>query len=120
MKLKTKLIIILLSTIINLICLPALIIRLSDGTSMGFSFLLFFAICPILEISLGIIAGTDIKKLFFVPMIVAFLFPFCYAITIGIIIWELFIYSIMYAISGTLVMLATYYFLKHKKEKKEN
>lgn len=120
MKLKTKVIVILASIILFMVSIPILIIRLaSNEISLGFTFVLFFAICPVLEITLGIISGTDIKKLFIVPFIIAILFPFSYALAIGEMVWELFIYSALYAICGTLVMLTTHLYLKYKQSKKE-
>lgn len=120
MRLRTKLIIILLSVVLIMICLPLLVIKLgSADISLGFTFILFFAICPLLEISLGIISGTDLKKLFIVPLLIALVLPISYAMATGKMVWELFVYSILYAICGTLVMLTTHMYLKHKKEKKD-
>lgn len=120
MRLRTKLIIILLSVVLLMICLPVLLIKLNHADiSLGFTFILFFAICPLLEISLGIISGTDLKKLFMVPTLTAIVLPFSYAMAIEKMVWELFVYSILYAVCGTLVMITTHLYLKHKKEKKD-
>lgn len=119
MKLKAKLIVIVVSFAFSLLVLPNIVIRYtSNEMSLGFSFVLFFIIYPMLEIFLGIISGTDMKRLFFVPFVIAFLFPFCFGIAIKAIIWELFIYSILYSVCGTLIMLATHFFIKYKKEKR--
>ena len=120
MSLKKKIFIMALAVIIFMLLIPFIVIRLIPGDmGLGFSFILFFSVCPLVIIFLGILSGTDIKKLFIAPTVGAFLFPFCYALALLDMVWELFVYSALYSVAGAFVMVATHFYLKHKKEKKE-
>lgn len=90
-----------------------------DRTGIGLWFVSFFAVNPILVIALSIMAGTDLRKLWRIPLAIAALFPLLFGIAIGEFVWDLYVYSAIYLPIGVLAMLGTHFgtkaVLKRKK-----
>ena len=109
MRLKTKIIIIVLTSLVGMLVLPMVCIRVLKGDSgMGFAFLQFFVINPLICILLSIISGTDVKHFWFIPFFVAAVFPFMFSLAVTEMVWDLFFYSVIYLIIGYIVMFITY------------
>ncbi len=63
------------ATAFLMLALPGLTVRFVKGDAgMAVCFLLFFAVDPLWSAALGLFAGRDVKKRFFVPIIPAVLF----------------------------------------------
>ena len=76
MKLRTKIIISVVAPILFMMFLPLLAVRLlPDWSGMGLWVVCFFAVNPLLVIFLSIMAGTDIGKMWWVPIIIPMVFP---------------------------------------------
>ncbi len=109
MKFKTKVIVIVLTLLIGMLGFPILAVWVLKGDGgMGFSFIQFFAINPLICASLSILAGTEIKRLWFLPFVIAVIFPFSFSLAVSEMVWELFIYSVIYLVIGYIMMLITY------------
>lgn len=74
---------------------------------------LFFAVNPVAMGVLGILAGTDRKKLWWLPVSAAALFPLLHALAIwSAPVWSLYYYSIIYVMLGYLSIAATAFLIK--------
>ncbi len=67
---------------------------------------------PALVIALSIMAGTELRKLWWIPLAISALFPLLFGAAIGDLIWELWVYSAIYLPIGLLAMLGTYFGMK--------
>ena len=115
-KFITAIFVILLTTLV----FPLLIIHFVKGSAgMGFCFILFLAVDPLASICLGVMAGTEIKKLWWVPSIFALAFSIFFSLAVGGMVWGLFVYSGLYFASGILAMLGTYFGIKLVNKTKE-
>ena len=113
MNLKTKAIISICSIIIILYLLPLIFASLANSQDgMGLMFISFFAINPILAIFLGAIAGTNVKKLWWIIPVFVLGFPLFIWIIFKSIIWELLIYSLGYLIIILIATLISMFFSK--------
>lgn len=76
---------------------PLIVIKLSAADfGTGFLMTLFFMVYPVLSMGIGMVAGTDIRRLWWFPLAVALPFPFLFAAAISEIVWELYVYSVLY------------------------
>ena len=115
MKTTKKLIICITLILIFMLILPIVAVKFIPGDSgMGVCFLLFFIFDPALCIALGIIAGTSIKKLWWIPLAASLAFPLLFSLAITEMVWDLFLYSVNYLGVGILAMLGTYAGIKLK------
>lgn len=116
MKLKNKVILIITVILLVMFLLPLIVVRLSDAHSvMGLMMILFFVINPIMTLLLSVLAGTDINKLWWVPVLIAISFPLLYIGALGELILDLFVYSLGYFFIGTLMMIVIKVWLNIKK-----
>ena len=69
-----------------------------DG--MGLCFILFFVIDPLTVIALSLMAETDFKRLWWLPLSAALAFPLFFSLAVWGLVFELFIYSAVYLIIG--------------------
>ena len=116
LKLSLKILASLLNILVCMLILPILLIRFCEpGTGMSVSMLLFFAVNPMNMIFIGLMAGTDIKKLFWIPILASFVFPLFFGVAIGDLVFELYIYSAIYLALGTVAMLAVHFLSKLKR-----
>ena len=113
MKTITK-IIIFASVVIGVtLVLPLVVIMAAPADfGMGFCMLLFFAANPLLSIGVGILAGTEIKKLWWMPVVSAICFAIFFSFVIFEFVVELYVYSVIYALLGATAMALTALILK--------
>ena len=113
MKTITKIIIFVSLVLGVTLILPLVVILASPADfGMGFSMLLFFAANPLLSVGVGILAGTEIKKLWWMPLISAICFPLFFSLVILELVLELYIYSVIYFGLGAAAMALTAIILK--------
>lgn len=105
----TKSILALGSLVLFMAVLPAIAIRCSLGWGVtGLWMLVFLFLNPILILFLSILAGSDLTHLWWIPPTSAALFPLLFAIAIGEVVWDLYVYSAIYLTLGTITMLLTH------------
>ena len=93
--------------------LPWLAIKFADGWAVtGLWMFAFFTVNPALVIGLSIMAGTELRKLWWIPLAVSALFPLLFGVAIGEFVWDLYVYSAIYLPIGLLAMLGTYFGMK--------
>ncbi len=121
MKTKRKIIISLLSIVVIMFLLPLLCSTVMNSRSAsGLVFLMLFCINPVFLIDIGITAGTELKKLWFLPVLTAFLFPFLFWLAIWDIETDILIYSAIYLVVGLLAMFITSVISKKKQGNGKN
>lgn len=76
--------------------------------AIGWLFILNFALYPITFIALGIISGTEIKKLWYVPVGAAVLYLPALWLTLQSIMIEFAVYAAIYFAIGVVAMLITH------------
>ncbi len=109
MKTSMKIILAAALPILFMMVLPWLAIRFADGWAVtGVWMFAFFAVNPALVIGLGIMAGTELRKLWWIPLTISASFPLLFGIAIGELVWDLYVYSAIYLPIGLLAMLGTY------------
>ena len=109
----TKIIITVVSLILFMMVLPWLAIEVGDGWAVtGLWMFAFFTVNPALVIGLSIMAGTELRKLWWIPIAISALFPLLFGVAIGEFVWELYVYSAIYLPLGVLAMLGTHFGIK--------
>lgn len=109
----TKIIITVVSLILFMMVLPWLAIEFGDGWAVtGLWMFAFFTVNPALVICLSIMAGTELRKLWWIPIAISALFPLLFGVAIGEFVWELYVYSAIYLPLGLLAMLGTHFGIK--------
>ena len=105
MKLIIKITAFALSVLGFMLVLPLAVIKLSPAHFVtGFIMLLFFAVYPVMSVVLGALAGSDVKKLWWMPVAVALLFQLLFSLAVSEMVWELYIYSVIYLLAGLFFM----------------
>ncbi|MBR7133668.1 MAG: hypothetical protein IKD04_09080 [Clostridia bacterium] len=137
MKAKYKLLISfsLIFAVMFLLPLTVLILESDSRNDAGWLFMSFLQINPVLAVALGVLAGTDIKRLWFVPLVAVVIFlPFSLILikeldggifneTAKLKSWlwikeigiEIFIYALIYLWLGLLSGAVTVFVKKMKK-----
>ena len=88
-----------------MLVLPVILLKFCvPEAAMSASMLLFFVLNPLNSLLIGLMSGTDIKRLFWLPILNAALFPLLFAIAIGEIVFDLYIYSAIYLAVGAVAM----------------
>ena len=101
MKAIKKIIIAASAIITFMLLLPVAVDLLADSLStMGYWLLSFFAINPAVAIALGIMAGSDVRALWWLPLVAPAVFPLLFAVAIGELVADLYIYSAIYLLLG--------------------
>ena len=109
----TKIIITVASLVLFMMALPWLAIQFADGWAVtGLWMFAFFTVNPALVIGLSIMAGTELRKLWWIPLAISALFPLLFGVAIGELVWELYVYSAIYLPIGLLAMLGTHFGMK--------
>lgn len=109
MQIKFKIILAITLSVLFMAILPWAAMHLADGlATTGLWFFDFFTVNPLLVIGLSIMAGTDIRKLWWIPLAIAVSFPLLFSLAIGEMTWDLYIYSSIYLPVGCLAMLGTF------------
>ena len=105
--------------ILVMLIFPVMVLKFAPGdAAMGLCIILFFLINPLTVIALSVMAGTELRKLWLIPVASAVAFPFLFSVAVWELVMDLFIYSALYFCIGTLVMLGTHYGIKYLKKKK--
>ena len=106
----TKVVVTAVSLILFMMVLPWLAIEFGDGWAVtGLWMFAFFIVNPALVICLSIMAGTELRKLWWIPVAISALFPLLFGIAIGEIVWDLYVYSAIYLPIGLLAMFGTHF-----------
>ena len=109
----TKIIITVASLVLFMMALPWLAIKFADGWAVtGLWMFAFFTVNPALVIGLSIMAGTELRKLWWIPVAISALFPLLFGVAIGEFVWDLYVYSAIYLPIGSLAMLGTHFGMK--------
>lgn len=115
----TKIIITVASLILFMMVLPWLAIKFADGWAVtGLWMFAFFTVNPALVIGLSIMAGTEVRNLWWIPLAISALFPLLFGVAIGDFVWELYVYSAIYLPIGLLAMLGTHFGMKFALKRK--
>ena len=113
MDVKRKCFVALSTLLIVMLILPLVAVRIaSSDAGMGLFIILFFAVNPFTVFVLSIMAGTDIKKLWWVPVLASLVFPVFFWIVIMDIVIDLFVYSALYLAVGVFAMIGTHFGIK--------
>ena len=104
MKILYKIIAFFVSLVAIMLVLPSLLLLLPADAGMGMMFILFLVICPVYSVFVGALAATDLKKLFWMPVVEAVLFPALFAIAVKGWVPELYVYSVVYLVVAYLVI----------------
>lgn len=108
MKPIIKIIVFFVSLLTFMLIFPAAVIIFSPAHFVtGFIMLLFFAVYPVMSAVLGVLAGSDIKELWWMPIALAICFPLLFSLAIFEMVWELYIYSVIYLLAGVFFMAVT-------------
>ena len=108
-----KIIITVASPILFMMVLPWLAVEFGEGLAVtGLWMLAFFTVNPALVIGLSIMAGTELRKLWWIPVAISALFPLLFGVAIGEFVWDLYVYSAIYLPIGLLAMLGTHFGMK--------
>ncbi len=103
--------------ILILLVIPYISINLSHPYDfMGLMVLLFFIINPLTTIGINIIIGSDIKKLWWIPILFSIIFLLSYWLILNEIILDLIIYAIIYLILGIISMFISFIISMKKKK----
>lgn len=113
MKSIIKIIVFFVSLLTFMLIFPAAVIIFSpDDFGMGLFLLLFFIVYPLISALLGGLAGSDIRRLWWMPIVLAAIFPLLFSIVVLQFVWDLYLYSVIYATVGIVFMLITLLILK--------
>ena len=105
MKLKNKLIITSILELLVLLILPLIFLNLAEPhEAMGLMMIFFFAVNPITSFVISSFIGKDVKKLWWIPILFAFVFLFSYWLILNDIVLELSVYAITYTLIGYVAM----------------
>ncbi|MBE6630308.1 MAG: hypothetical protein E7624_05600 [Ruminococcaceae bacterium] len=97
-----------LTVLCTMLLLPLLLLRPADGWDvLGYIIIFFLILYPIQAILLGILAGTNWRLLWGIPVFSALLFPPLFWIAILDVVWELYIYAAIYLGLGALATITT-------------
>ena len=98
-----------------MLVLPWVALKFGEGlATTGLWFFAFFALNPMLAVSIGVISGTDARKLWYIPLVVAALFPPLFSLAIADMVWDLYVYSAIYLPLGVISMVVTHLLKKMK------
>jgi len=113
---KNKIILSFLLILLTMFVFPVFIVNFVEPhNSMGWLIILFFGINPILSIVLGILAATDIHRMWYIPLLVPFLFPVLYWIILQQFVVDFYVYSLGYFVVGLVAMIISRLLSRDKK-----
>lgn len=116
MSVKKKSCIVIVTMLIVMFILPLIAVRIvSSDVGMALCFILFFAVNPLMVIALSVMAGTELRKLWWIPLLAAVLFPVFFSIIVMELVKDLFIYSAVYLAVGLLTMIGAHFGIKAAK-----
>ena len=92
-----KILVAVAAILLCMLVLPLIILRSVEGwDAMGYLILFFLILYPVLAVSLGILAGTELQRLWWLPVGSALVFPPFSWISLDGVIWELYLYAAIY------------------------
>lgn len=104
MSLKKKCTISFLLCFVCYLLIPFLAVTFAGMAGMSICFILFFAADPLVCAIVGVITGTQVKRLWWLPVTAAAAMPLCFSLCVRGFVSELFIYSGFYVIIGLIAM----------------
>ena len=96
--------------------IPFLAVQFAGMNGMAVCLLLFFAADPLVCAVVGVLAGTALRRLWWLPLCAAAAMPLCFWLCVWELIPELLIYSGLYLLIGCVAMGVTLFF-KFRKSK---
>lgn len=106
MTLRSKILLCAALCLVCLFVLPLLFINVaSSDAGMALCLVLFFAVDPLFFIVLGLICGTDLKKLWLIVPAAAIFFPLGFSLAAGEFVSDIFAYCPIYLAAGILSMI---------------
>ena len=112
-----KIILTFITLIFVMLLIPLLVVWLaSPDLGMSLILLLFFVINPLTVIALGVMAGSNVRKLWWIPLVAAAIFPLFFGVAIREIVAELFLYSAIYLCVSTVAMMGRHVAVRHGKK----
>ena len=98
MKLLYKIFLFGVLLILVSLVLPALFFLMPVWTCLVMIVILFLLIMPAFSVFVGGLAATDMKKLFWMPLAQAVIFPLLFSVAAKQFFWEIFLYSLIYTL----------------------
>lgn len=120
MKTRMKILIATFLMIIFLAGLPWLAIQ-TGPVGIDLIFICLYILNPLLALIIGFIAGTELRKLWWLPFAVAAAFPLLLGISLSEIVVELYVYAAAYLLVGILAMFGMHLIrvLRSKRKKRK-
>lgn len=119
MEKRTKITIGISAMLLTMLVIPLLAVKFAPADAgMALCFILFFAVIPLESMLMGILAGSDMPGLWWIPVVAAVAFPILFSIAVWDMVWELFWYSAIYLCIGGGSMLITHYGKRYMAKKK--
>ena len=88
--------------------MPLIAVKVVSGDcGMGLCFILFYLVNPMLSVFMGIYSGLDIKKLWYIPLVLGVVFVLSMWIIFDMGETDFILYGIGYFVIGVIVMLIT-------------
>jgi len=102
---KKKVISSFVAMLIIFIILPLIFVKISKPYEfMGIMVFLFFVVNPITAAIINSMIGSDVKKMWWMPILLCIIFLLSYWLVLGEIILDLIFYSVFYLIIGIIFM----------------
>ena len=106
MKFINKLLFSLSVMIAILLVVPWGIVQFVNATSgMVMMLILMFLVNPVVSAFLGAWVCREAKRLWWIPVCFGILFMLCYWIALRSVIWDLYVYAVIYWVIGTAALL---------------
>ena len=91
-----------------MIALPLLLLSLTVGyDAVAMLLLLLLAVNPLFFILFGVQVGFDPPKTWWMPCAAALLFPLCYWMALREVVWNLYLYAVLYLVLAAAAALPT-------------
>ena len=117
---RNKIILAVFAWLLVLLILPFCLLKFASETSfMGVLILLFFLVNPFLAIALGIMAGTDLRHLWWIPIGTGIVFPLLMIPSVQELVWDLYVYSALYVGVSCLAMIGSCFCVKQSRQSKQ-
>jgi len=101
---KKKLSLCAAASFVCYLLIPFLSVRFAGMAGMAICLILFFAADPLVCLLVGIMAGSDPRRLWWLPAAAAAVMPLCFWLCVWEFIPELYIYSGFYLLIGWAAM----------------
>jgi len=117
---KKKVISSFVAMLIIFIILPLIFVKISKPYEfMGIMVFLFFVVNPITAAIINSMIGSDVKKMWWMPILLCIIFLLSYWLVLGEIILDLIFYSVFYLIIGIIFMCISLVITNKKKKRKK-